>query len=88
MKTLRRLGIFVAALIVIVSMLALAARTALDADRIKRELGAAVYASQQRTLRIDGELALSFWPTLGIRLGKASLAERNSTMTFATLDSA
>lgn len=88
MKTLRRLGIFVAALIVIVSMLALAARTALDADRIKRELGAAVYASQQRTLRIDGELALSFWPTLGIRLGKASLSERNSTTTFATLDSA
>jgi AsmA protein len=39
-----------------------------------------------RTLDIQGELELSFWPDIGVRLGRASLSERASKEPFADID--
>ena len=41
-----------------------------------------------RTLDIRGEVELSFWPDLGIRLGALTLSERDSAEPFAGIESA
>lgn len=41
-----------------------------------------------RTLDIKGRIELSFWPDLGVRLGALTLSERDSSETFASIESA
>ncbi len=53
-------------------------------DRVIR----AVKDSKQRDLRLDGEITLSFFPNIGVNIGKASLSEPNSDRQFAAIDSA
>ncbi len=53
-------------------------------DRIIR----AVKDSKQRDLRLDGKITLSFFPSIGANVGKASLSEFNSDKQFAAIDSA
>jgi uncharacterized protein involved in outer membrane biogenesis len=43
---------------------------------------------KQRTLNIEGEIKLAFWPKLGADLGKVSLSEHQSDKEFAAIDSA
>ena len=62
--------------------------TTFDSARLKAELTSFVQEKKQRTLRIDGDVALSFWPNVGIRLGKASLSEYRSDKEFAAIDGA
>jgi AsmA protein len=59
-----------------------------DSARIKSELVDAVKAKTQRTLKIDGDLGLFFWPNVGIKLGKVSLSEFKSPQEFAAIDGA
>ncbi|MBK7662718.1 MAG: AsmA family protein [Sterolibacteriaceae bacterium] len=59
-----------------------------DADKLKSELTQIVKEKEQRTLTIDGEVALSFWPSIGVRLGRTRLSEHASDAEFAALDSA
>lgn len=59
-----------------------------DAARVKAELGKAVHDKTQRTLRIDGDLSLSFWPNVGVEVGKVSLSEFRSDREFAAVDHA
>ncbi len=59
-----------------------------DANRIKSELAQAVKDSKQRTLQIDGDLSLSFWPNVGVKLGHTTLSEHGSEQVFAAIDSA
>ncbi len=47
-----------------------------------------VQEKKQRTLHIDGDIKLSFWPKIGANLGKVSLSEHNSPTEFAAIDSA
>jgi AsmA protein len=62
--------------------------TTIDSARLKSGLTRLVQEKLQRTLTIDGDLDLSFWPQLGIRLGKASLSEYRSPVEFAAIDGA
>lgn len=48
----------------------------------------AVKDSKQRTLRLDGDIRLSFFPSLGANLSKVSLSEFQSDKEFAALESA
>lgn len=59
-----------------------------DADRIKSELVGGVYQHTRRTLRIDGELDLSFWPSIGVTVGRTSLSEPASDAIFVSVDRA
>lgn len=43
---------------------------------------------KQRTLNIEGEIKLAFWPKLGADLGKVTLSEHQSDKEFAAIDSA
>ena len=59
-----------------------------DSAWIKQEAAQAVLAKTGRTLAVDGELKLKFWPSLGVNIGKARLTEHNSQQQFAALNSA
>lgn len=78
------LGIVVALILVVVAI----ALAAFDADRIKAEAAKAVHDKTQRTLKIDGDLRLFFWPNVGIKVGKTSLSEFQSEQEFAGIEGA
>lgn len=59
-----------------------------DVDAVKAEAARIMLAQKQRSLRIDGELSLSFWPGLGLSLSRASLSEKNSEQVFAAVERA
>jgi AsmA protein len=78
------LGVVVALVLVVVAL----ALAAFDADRIKAEAAKAVHDKTQRTLKIDGDLGLFFWPNVGIKVGKTSLSEFQSAQEFAGIEGA
>jgi len=47
-----------------------------------------VKEKKQRTLNIEGDIKLAFWPKLGADLGKVSLSEHNGDKEFASMQSA
>lgn len=59
-----------------------------DANKLKSEVTQIVKEKKQRTLSIDGDFALSFWPSIGLQLGRTRLSEHASDAEFAALDSA
>ena len=59
-----------------------------DANTLKHELSRIVMEKKQRKLTIDGEASLSFFPSLGVKLGKVSLSEHSSDAGFAAFDAA
>lgn len=45
-----------------------------------------VHDKKQRTLNIEGDIKLAFWPKIGADLGKISLSEHNGDQEFAAVD--
>lgn len=88
MKPLKLAGIVVGGLVLVLAIGAAVVASQFDANRVKAELGALVLNNTGRTLKIDGDLHLSFWPAIAVKLDKASLSEHQSEKLFATLDSA
>ncbi len=88
MKIAKYLGIAVAVIVLgVAAGLAYVVAT-FDSARIKQEAAQAVLAKTGRTLAIDGDLGLSFWPSLGVKLARVSLSERDSKEQFAVFDAA
>ena len=46
-----------------------------------------VKEKKERTLHIDGDIKLSFWPKIGANLGKVSISEHQSDNEFASVNS-
>ncbi len=59
-----------------------------DPNKFKPEIEQLVQRSTQRTLKLEGELGLAFYPSLGVSLGRTTLSERNGAKEFAAVDSA
>jgi len=57
-----------------------------DPNKYKSELSRVVKEKTGRTLAIEGKIGLSFFPSIGVAVGKTSLSERNSDKTFARID--
>lgn len=57
-------------------------------NEYKPQIIQAVKDKKQRTLRLDGNIKLSFFPSIGADLGKVSLSEYNSDKEFAAIDGA
>jgi AsmA protein len=57
-----------------------------DPNKYKSELSRVVKEKTGRTLSIEGAIRLSFYPSIGVAVGKTSLSERNSDRTFARID--
>lgn len=90
-KPLRLIRVLAFVLGGIVALLAVAAAVlfmTFDSARIKDELTRVVLETKQRHLKIDGELELSLWPNIGVRLGRTTLSERAAEDVFLSLERA
>lgn len=88
MKAIKLAAIALGALVVLIVGAIALLLAMFDSARIKTELADAVQKSTQRTLKIDGDLGLFFWPNVGIKVGKTSLSEFRSAQEFAAIDGA
>lgn len=59
-----------------------------DPNAYKAQIIQAVKDSKHRTLHLDGDISLSFFPNIGVNLSKVALSEVDSDKEFAALDSA
>src|SRR5436309_111144 len=84
-KTLMLTAVGIVVLIVLV--IAIVAAT-FDPNKYKPEIAAAVKDKTGRTLAIEGNLALTLFPSIGIAVGKTSLSEPNGSGIFARFDEA
>lgn len=88
MKIVRVIGIALLILIALATLVVAALFTLFDENKIKGELTRGVFESTQRKLTIDGDLKLSVWPDVALRVGRVILSEPRSEAQFAALDSA
>ncbi|HWI15449.1 MAG TPA: AsmA family protein, partial [Burkholderiales bacterium] len=59
-----------------------------DPNAYKPQIIQLVKEKTGRTLRLDGDLKLAFWPSIGAEAGRMSLSEPNSEREFAAMESA
>ena len=59
-----------------------------DPNSYKPQIIQLVKDKKQRTLKLDGEIKLKFWPSIGADLGKLALSEFKSDAEFAAVESA
>jgi AsmA protein len=88
MKALKYLFLTVVGIAALIALALVALVATFDPNKYKPELAAAVLDKTGRTLAIEGNLGLSFFPSIGIASGKMSLSERNSSRIFARFDEA
>ncbi|HJV87410.1 MAG TPA: AsmA family protein [Noviherbaspirillum sp.] len=87
-KTARIVLIALAALVALLLAAAGIVAATFNPNDYKPLLIRMVQEKKQRTLRIPGDIKLSFFPKLGAKFGPASISERNSSAEFASVDSA
>ena len=88
MRILKYVLLGLGALILLAGGLIAYVAATFDPNEYKPQLVQAVKDRTQRTLRIDGDITLTFWPSIGARIGKASLSERSSDKEFARVEDA
>ena len=89
MKKLLKYGLFglggvVALLILVVAVIA----ATFNPNDYKPLVVKLVKDKKERTLNIEGDIKLAFWPKIGANLGKVSISEHNSDKEFASIQSA
>jgi len=88
MKAVRYLLYALGAVVVLLVAGVIAVSMLFDPNSLKGEIERAVEAKTGRTLKLEGDLGLAFWPSIGASIGRASLSERDGKGTFVALDSA
>src|SRR5690606_30987966 len=58
------------------------------ANKWKGEISQLVQEKKNRSLKIEGDLSLSLFPSIGVQLGKATLSEHKSEQVFASVNNA
>src|SRR5262245_60901858 len=86
MKILKYLLYTVLGIVVLVVLAIVAAVVTFDPNQYKGELAKIVKEKTGRTLAVEGKIGLTFYPSLGVAVGKTSLSERNSDKVFARID--
>jgi AsmA protein len=71
--------------VVLVAVIGYIAAT-FDPNDYKPAIVQAVKDRTQRTLTLEGDIELSFWPNIGARIGRAALSERANAREFAALE--
>ena len=61
--------------------------TTFNPNDYKQQIIDLVQAKKSRTLKLEGDIKLSFWPKIGADLGKISLSEHNNSAEFASVES-
>ena len=88
MKAIKLAAIVLGGIAVLLLVLVVLLSFIFNSTRIKAAITEAVLEKTQRTLQIDGDIDLRFWPNLGVEIGKARLSEFRSAQEFAAIDSA
>lgn len=89
MKKLLKYGLFgiggvVALLVLVVAVIA----ATFNPNDYKPLVVKLVKDKKERTLNIEGDIKLAFWPKIGANLGKVSISEHKSDKEFASIQSA
>ena len=88
MKILKTLLLVAGGLVALTALVIAIVAATFDPNKHKPEIAAAVKDKTGRTLAIEGNLALTFFPSIGIAVGKTSLSEPNGRGIFARFDDA
>lgn len=89
MKKLLKYGLYGFAGIVVLLGLAVAVISAtFNPNDYKPLIIKLVQEKKQRTLHLEGDIKLAFWPKIGADLGKLSISEHKSDQTFASIQGA
>ena len=85
-KVLKIVVLAIAVLLLVLIGVAGYVAATFDPNAYKPQIIQAVKDKTQRTLKLEGDIKLSFWPGIGGKVGKASLSERGSDKPFASVD--
>lgn len=88
MKFVKYAAIGLGGLILVVGAVLAYVAATFDPNQYKPQIIQAVKERTQRTLRLEGDIQLSFWPSIGAKVGKASLSERAAEREFAAIEQA
>jgi len=88
MKILKYALYAVAGLVLLIGAVIAYVAATFDPNQYKPQIIKAVKEKTQRTLRLEGDIKLSFFPDIGAKIGKASLSERASDREFAAVEEA
>ena len=88
MKAVKIIAFVLGGLVVLLAAAAAFIVATFDANRWKGEIAQLVQEKKNRSLKIEGDLSLSLFPSVGVQLGKATLSEHKSEQVFASVDSA
>ncbi|MCW5604060.1 MAG: AsmA family protein [Burkholderiales bacterium] len=88
MKILKYALIAVAVLVLVVAGVVAYIAATFDPNAYKPQIIQLVKEKKQRTLKLDGDIKLAFWPNIGADLGKLSLSEFKSDREFAAVENA
>jgi len=88
MKILKYLLMALAGVVVLVGGLVAYIAATFDPNSYKPQIIQLVKEKKQRTLKLDGDIKLKFWPSIGADLGKLALSEFKSDAEFAAVDNA
>lgn len=88
MKILKYVLLGIGVLVVVLGAVIAYVAATFDPNAYKPEIIQLVKEKKNRTLKLDGDLRLSFWPNIGAELGKVSLSEFKSDKEFAAVERA
>jgi len=86
MKILKYLIFIIGALVIVVGGVFAYVAATFDPNAYKPQIIELVQERTQRTLKLDGDIKLAFWPGIGADLGKLSLSERKSEKVFVAAE--
>ena len=88
MKIVKYLLLAVAAVGVLIGGAVAYIAATFNPNSYKPQIIQLVKDKKQRTLKLDGDIKLKFWPSIGADLGKLALSEFNSEAEFAAVENA
>jgi AsmA protein len=88
MKAVKIIAFVLGGLVVLLAAAAAFIVATFDANQWKDEISRLVQKEKGRSLKIEGDLSLSLFPSIGVQLGRASLSEHGSEQVFASVERA
>ncbi len=88
MKVLKYGLLGLAGLLVLAVVAAAIFAATFDPNRYKEQIEVAVKAQTGRTLKLQGDLEVAFFPSLGARVAKATLSEKDPSRQFLSVEQA
>lgn len=88
MKAVKIIAFVLGGLVALLAAVAAYIVATFDANKWKGEIAQLVQKEKNRSLKIEGDLSLSLFPSVAVQLGRATLSEHNSEQVFAAVNSA